>query len=348
MELLPFEFASYAGKAGITPEEIRTWVGKNLASSQAAAGEDLSWRDLPDFQDLKENLELLKSGTTTLELHKIARREIYQSYFLFSESELHPISLLGTTTNQTIRFEAFDDFDSLVKFAAGSFLEFPALPLEIPSLRQMNPSEFLVLGLLVELFIRNYPEPDPTWEPDRILTFSPKELLVLAQTASDQTPDSTWWAHFQHLQKIEMISLQAIESGIAMLSIKNLIGADEKQEDRFFLGKELTWFVRALAWWDRGFELVDTGSDTRFIFLQATSLFIITVEKGLHYGISNVSGKDVPDWIRKYLELSLSGKKEKPAPPKEGKSKIPQFCQHCGAKLVPNAKFCMNCGEKVQ
>jgi ribosomal protein L40E len=348
MELLPFEFASCAEKAGITSQEIQNWVGKELASSKAAAGEDLSWRDLPDFQDLKENLELLKSGQTSLQLHKIARREIYQSYFLFSESELHPISLLGTTTNQTIRFEAFPDFDSLVKFAAGSFLDFPALPVEIHSLRQMNPSEFLVLGLLVELFIRTYPEPDPAWEPDRILTFSPKELLVLSQTALDQEPDGTWWAHFQHLQKIEPISLQAIESGIAMLSNKNLIGADEEQEDRFFLGKELTWFVRSLAWWDRGFEMVDTGSDTRFIFLQATGLFFITVEKGLHYGISNVSGKDVPDWIRKYLELSLSRKKEKPSPSTESRREAPQFCQYCGAKLVPNAKFCMNCGEKVQ
>ncbi|TNF39906.1 MAG: zinc ribbon domain-containing protein [Cytophagales bacterium] len=133
-----------------------------------------------------------------------------------------------------------------------------------------------------------------------------------------------------------------------MLSIKNLIGTDEEQEDRFFLGKELTWFVRSLAWWDRGFELVDTGSDTRFIFLQATGLFVITIDKGLNFGIANVSGKKLPEWMRKYLELALEGETEKPSPATESRrGAAPQFCQHCGAKLVPNAKFCMNCGEKI-
>lgn len=349
MELLPFEFVHVANQAGLSQEEIQELIGKEMSGLQAAEEEDLSWRQLPEYSDLSENLKLLQQGETSLLFQKIARREVIQSYKFFASPSLRSISLLGNTPNHTLRFEAFSNFDSFGKFAAGTFQDFPALPSDIPALRQMTRAEFTVFALLVELFIRQYPDPDINWEPEEALTFEAADLLDLARTAEEQDEDSTWWLHFNRLEKLAPVSLADIQTGIAILATKELIGLsdDVVTIDRYFLGENLTWFIRSLAWWDRGFSVVHAANGTQFIMLQASALFIITIEKGMHFGIANTSGNAVPDLLRKYLKLSLDTKKEIPSPKSESTKQTPNFCQNCGAKLIPNAKFCMNCGAKV-
>lgn len=355
MELLSFELIQLAKGEGIAEDIIRQIIrqaiGPELASMRSEAGEDLSWRQLQRTPDLADNLQLLSKGKASVFFSKIAKRQVSQAYQVFLDSQSPTCTLIGKTLNNTIRLEAFQTYEEFEEFSISSFSDFPLLPISLEALNHLGKSEFKVLMLLVELFIRTYPDPDLDWEPDGELTFDLKELMALAESAEEVENSETWWRHLGQFTDLNPVSQSEVETGIAMLAFKELVAEMEEDiaTDRYYIGNELVWFIRSLAWWDRGFLITDEGTASEFLLIQASGLFVITIDQGKNFGIVHLSPGDLKNHLRKYIQLIRTNQEIKPLEePIPSESQSPKFCHNCGAKLIPAAKFCMSCGTKIQ
>lgn len=351
MELLSFELIQLAKREGIAEDKIRQIIGPELASMRSEAGEDLSWRQLPSSSDLADNLQLLLKGKYPVFLSKIAKRQISQAYQAFLDSQSDTYTLIGKTPNNTIRLEAFQTYEEFEEFSIGPFSDFSLLPISLEALNQLGKSEFQVLMLLVELFIRTYPDPDLDWEPDGELTFDVKELMTLAESAEEVENTDTWWRHLGQLTDLNPVSQSELEAGIALLALKELVAEMEEDIaiDRYYIGKDLLWFIRSLAWWDRGFLITDDMTASEFLLIQASGLFVITIDQGKNFGIVHLSPGDLKNHFIKYIQLIRANRETSPVEkPFQSQSQAARFCHNCGAKLISAAKFCMSCGTKIQ
>jgi hypothetical protein len=351
MELLSFELMQLAEQEGLSEESIRQIIGPEMAAMRCEEGEDLSWRQLPRTSYLADNIQLLLRGKSSIFFSKIAKRQVSQAYQVFFNSQSTACTLIGKTPNNTIRLEAFQSYEEFEEFSIGSFSVFPLLPISLEALNQLGKSEFKVLMLLVELFIRTYPDPDLDWEPDGELTFDVKELMTLVESAEEVENTDTCWRHLGQLTDLNPVSQSEVETGIALLALKELVAEMEEDTafDRYYIGNELVWFIRSLAWWDRGFLISDKVTAFEFLLIQASGLFVITIHQGKNFGIVHLSPGDLKNHLRKYIQLIRTNQEIKPLEePLPSQSQSPKFCHNCGAKLIPAAKFCMSCGTKIQ
>lgn len=350
MELLATEFKELALKAGLSDERLINLIGEEFYEMELALDQDLSWRKLPFLEDFQDNLQLLKSPVISLEYKKIHRRAVIQTYQLYGDTTGEIVSLLGTTPQNTIRFEPFTSYSDFEHFATNAVLDYPAMDFQNTSIRHLSADAFQVFVLLVELFIEKYPTPTQDWEPNELLTFTTDSLMRIMQDSNMRTHENTWWQHWKKLTNQTELTNETLELGIAQLAHKELIGYIDEIEgqDVYFIGKDLTWYIRGIVWWDKGFMLSNTINNTQFITIAASALFVIVTEGDNDFSIFNVDGKTLQKYLKKYLEIAVNPMQEHANLKEEVvNSSQPVFCSQCGNKLTEGAKFCSNCGNKI-
>ena len=100
--------------------------------------------------------------------------------------------------------------------------------------------------------------------------------------------------------------------GIAQLAHMEFIGYLEEVggQDVFFIGKNLTWYLRGIVWWDKGLMLNNTVNNTQFIVIAASALFVIITEGDNDFSIFNVDGITLQKYLKKYMEIALNPAQE--------------------------------------
>lgn len=349
MELLPSEFIQYAELAGLSKKEIASLIGHEMAAMEAQDGEDLSWRELPPYEAHKEHWQMLKNTPTHLQFQRIARREVLQSYQMFCNA--NTITLLGVSDRNTIYFEPFNTYAEFESNFTKAFLDYPAMGFQTTKIPHLSTAEFDVLTLLIELFIEKYPYPNAKWQPDELLVFTAESLSLIMQDSASKDDDATWWQHWKKLAPKKTISKEDIAIGITLLASKELIGFTEEVEEQevYFIGKELTWYIRGMVWWDRGFTISNSQNNTQFIVLEASALFVLTIENDNDYSVFNISGKNLPTYLQKYIRFSCQKTSNEPIEEKstEQRQSNHHFCTNCGSLLGADSRFCANCGQEI-
>ncbi len=350
MELLATEFKELALKAGLSDERLINLIGEEFYKMELALDQDLSWRKLPILDDLQANFRVLKNPAISLAYKKIQRRTVIQTYQLYGDKTGEIISLLGTTPQNTVRFEAFNNYSAFEHFATNALADYPAMDFQNTSIRHLSADAFQVFALLVELFIEKHPAPTQDWEPDELLTFTTDSLTRIMEDSNLRTDENTWWQHWKNLTNQTDLTQEALELGIAQLAHKELIGYIDEVEgqDVYFIGKDLTWYIRGIVWWDKGFILSNSTNNTQFITIAASALFAIVTEGDNDFSIFNVDGKTLQKYLKKYLEIGVNPIQEQATlNEEEVDSSKPIFCSQCGNKLNEGARFCSNCGNKI-
>jgi ribosomal protein L40E len=214
----------------------------------------------------------------------------------------------------------------------------------------LSADAFQVFTLLVELFIEKYPTPATDWEPDELLTFSSDSLTRIMEDSNMRTHEYTWWQHWKKLTNQTDLSQDTFDLGMAQLAHMELIGfLDEVEgQDIFFIGKNLTWYIRGIVWWDKGFMLSNKINNTQFIVIAASALFVIITEGENDFSIFNVDGITLQKYLKKYIDIALDPSQEEITSKEVGfESLQANFCSQCGNKLTEGAKFCSKCGHKI-
>lgn len=349
MELLPSEFIQYANLTGLAKSKIEQLIGQKLATVEMQPNEDLSWRELPPYEEHKKNWQLLQNTATPLQCKRIARREVLQSYQLFCNA--NAITLLGLSNRNTIYFEPFGSYKAFENRFTKAFLDYPAMDFQNTPIQHLSSAEFDVLTLLIELFIEKYPYPYTEWQPEELLVFTAESLFLIMQDSATKDDDATWWQHWKKLAPKNTINKDDIAMGISLLASKELIGFTEEVEGQevYFIGKKLTWHIRGMVWWDRGFLVSNPQNNTQFIVLEASALFVLTIENNNNYSLFNINGKDLPTYLQKYIHFSCQETSNKPIEEKSSsqhKNKS-HFCTNCGSLLSADSRFCANCGQAI-
>lgn len=350
MELLSTEFRNLAKEAGLSDKRLINLIGSDFYDMEIAENQDVSWRKLPNLEDFQYSFEILKSPAISLEYKKINKRTVVQTYRMFGDSKGETWVLLGTTPYNTLRFETFNNYKDFEHFTTNILVDYPAMDFQNTSIRHLSSDAFQVFALLVELFIEKYPTPTSDWEPDELLTFTADSLTRILQDSNLRFQENTWWQHWKQLTKQTDLSLDTIELGIAQLAHKELIGFIDEVEgqDVYFIGKNLTWYIRGIVWWDKGLMLSNPNNNTRFISIAASAIFVIIIEGDNDYSIFNIDGVTQQKYLKKYLEIALNPNPEVLNPDEvEPENSKPLFCSQCGNKLTKGAKFCSNCGSKI-
>ena len=219
------------------------------------------------------------------------------------------------------------------------------------SIRHLSSDACQVFTLLVELFIEKYPSPTTDWEPDELLTFTSDSLKRIMQDSNLRYQEYTWWQHWKQLTNQADLSQENFDLGIAQLAHKELIGfVDEVEgQDVYFIGKNLTWYIRGIVWWDKGLMLSKVSNNTQFITIAASALFVIITEGENDFSIFNVDGLTQQKYLKKYIEIALNPVSETRSSKDEIlDSSQPVFCSQCGNKLTEGARFCSKCGYKIK
>ena len=350
MELLSTEFRDIAKAAGLTDERIKNLIGEDFYEMELALDQDLSWRKLPTSEELFEYLQILNKPAFTVEFNKIRRRTVVQTYKMYLNSVGEKLALLGTTFNNTLRFEPFKSYLDFEHFATNALVDYSAMDFKNSSIRHLSADAFQVFTLLIELFIEKYPSPTQDWAPDELLTFTSKSLMRIMQDSNHRTNEKTWWQHWKKLLHQTEPSQENFDMGIAQLAHKELIGYMDEiaGEEVFFIGKNLTWYLRGIVWWDKGLMLKNTENNTQFIVIAASALFVVVTEGDNDFSIFNVAGITFKKYLKKFVEIALKPVQEQNAKQNESiTNSKPIFCSQCGNKLEANAKFCSNCGNKI-
>lgn len=351
MELLSTEFRDLAKAAGLSDERLINLIGADFYDMELALDQDLAWRKLPNLEDLQDSFQVLKSPAISLEYKKINRRTVIQTYQMFSDSKGEGWVLLGATPHNTLRFETFSSYNDFEYFATNILVDYPAMDFQNTSIRHLSADAFQVFALLVELFIEKYPTPTSDWEPDTLLTFTVDSLTRIMQDSNLRSQENTWWQHWKQLTKQTDLSLDTIELGIAQLAHKELIGFIDEVEgqDVYFIGKDLTWYIRGIVWWDKGLMLSNPNNNTRFITIAASALFVIIIEGDNDFSIFNIDGVTQQKYLKKYIDIAINPSSEKATSKEEVfDSPKPIYCSQCGNKLTEGAIFCSKCGHKIQ
>ncbi len=353
MELLATEFKELALKAGLSDERLKDLIGEDFYEMDIALDQDLSWRELPTSEDFFDFLQVLKNPAITLAYKKINRRTVIQAYKMYVDSQGEKLVLLGTTPHNTLRFEPFSSYSDFEHFATNTVVDYPAMDFQNTSIRHLSADAFQVFTLLIELFIEKYPTPTQDWEPDELLTFTRDSLTRIMQDSSKRANENTWWQHWKKLTNETDLSQDTFDLGIAQLAHMEFIGYLEEVggQDVFFIGKNLTWYLRGIVWWDKGLMLNNTVNNTQFIVIAASALFVIITEGDNDFSIFNVDGITLQKYLKKYMEIALNPAQEQ-ITSKETTTideiSQPVFCSQCGNKLTEGAKFCSKCGSKVK
>jgi hypothetical protein len=350
MELLSNEFIELAHKSGLSDERMKDLIGEDFYEMEVASEQDLSWRKLPTSEELSVCWQVLKHPAIALEYKKINRRTVVQTYQMFGDKTGEILTLVGTTPHYTIRMEHFNNYSGFEHFATNTLVDYPAMDFQNTSIRHLSSEAFQVFTLLVELFIEKYPTPATDWEPDELLTFTVDSLTHIMNDSNSRLNEYTWWQHWKKLTNQTELTQDDFDLGIAQLAHKELIGfVDEVEgQDVYFIGKTLTWYVRGIVWWDKGFLLNNTINNTQFITIAASALFVIITEGNNDFSIFNVDGKTQQKYLKKYIEIALDSNSEKPSSKEVGvENSQPLFCSQCGNKLMEGAKFCSKCGYKI-
>lgn len=307
MELLPSEFVAYATQADISLNRIQQIIGSDLMQLKLADGEDVSWREIPEMDDLSiENWELLGNPSQVFTFKKIARRTVFQEYQLFCDVKNDKLSLVGTTPFNSIIFNEFSSQESFIKDITAVFKLYPGIDQELKYLPNLSQDEFFVLVALLELFIGKYPSPNTDWTPNELLVFTKESLLQIIADSDEKIEDQTWWQHWREITGSIIPDSEAIETAMLLLANKELIGVLDEVEgqDVFFIGQSLLWYIRALVWWDRGFILENDDNKTQLYVFQASSLFALIVENNSHYNLFNLDGDDLPKLVSNFINFS--------------------------------------------
>jgi hypothetical protein len=315
-----------------------------------ALGQDLSWRELPILEDLQDNFQVLKIPAIYLEYKKIQRRTVIQTYQMFGDKTSEKLTLLGTTPQNTVRFESFNSYTDFEHFATNALVDYPAMDFQNTSIRHLSADAFQVFTLLVELFIEKYPTPTQDWEPDELLTFTSDSLTRIMQDSNMRTHENTWWQHWKKLTNQTDPTQETLELGIVQLAHKELIGyiVEVEGQDVYFIGKDLTWYIRGIVWWDKGLMLSNSVNNTQFITIASSALFVIVTEGDNDFSIFNVDGITLQKYLKKYIEIAVNPTQEKATLKEEVVDRSqPIFCSQCGNKLTRGARFCSNCGNKI-
>ncbi len=349
MELLPEEFKNFARYIGLSDITIGKLIGDDLLQATVVNPESLSWRKLPSKNSLSvENWKLLEKPSKILTFKKIARREIFQEYKLFCDFKSKYISVLGITRYNAILFEEFDSKNIFINSLIDKYKDYQTVDQDLKFIENISGEEWFVIVALIELFLERYPTPDADWIPTDLLVFTEDSLIQTIEESENKIEDQTWWGHWKEISKSEMPNIEYIETAILILANKKLIGytdnADEK--DIYYIGQELLWLIRSLAWWDRGFVIEDKENSISLFFMQASSLFVLINENDTNYSLLNINGTDLERVVDNFIALdeqSIDNKNSKII--KEQNRQL--FCTNCGKQLPIGAKFCPYCGAKI-
>ena len=350
MDLLPSEFVTYATQANVSLNRIQEIIGRDLMQLKLADGEDVSWRETPSKDEISiENLELLENPSQIFTFKKIARRAVFQEYKLFCNSKCDKLSLVGTTSFNSVIYNAFSSQESFIKEITEVFKLYPSIDQELKKIPNLSYDEFFVLLAILELFIEKYPNPNTDWTPNELLVFTKESLLKIIIDSDEKIEDQTWWQHWKEIAKSTIPDSEAIETAMFLLANKELIGLlDEVEgEDVFFIGQSLLWLIRSFAWWDRGFILENDTNKTQLYVFQASSLFALIVEDKTQYSLFNLAGKDLPKLVSNFINFSADTTDSLEERKIETTTIKLNFCPNCGSPVIAGASFCANCGTNL-
>ncbi len=345
MELLPQEFIGFAKYMNVSDTTIVKLIGDNLSQSVVSSLKDLTWREIPSKESLNiENWELLEKSSKVLSLKKVARREVFQDYQLFCNLKCEYLSLVGVTRHNAILFEEYNKNEFMINLV-DKYKNFQSIDQDLKSIENLSKNEWFILVALLEFFLEKYPTPDSNWEPDELLIFTQNSLIKIIEDSENRTEDQTWWQHWKKISKHEVPNSVDIETAILMLASKRLIGYMERVEgeELYYIGQDLVWQIRSLAWWDRGFIIEDSINNISLYLLEASSLFVLVNENDTNYSLFNIDGVDLESVIDNFISLD----RENPEIVNEVQQNKQCFCINCGKELPVGAKFCPYCGNKV-
>lgn len=225
-----------------------------------------------------------------------------------------------------------------------------------------------VLLALAALFLERFPDPDPNWVPNSPIVFGEEDVRRHLVTGYlGESPDSLMSAVGRWLDH-RWVALAAddVDEQLAVMAFRRWIGIGPTDEplpegsprigpDDYWIGHELTWWLRCLAWWDK--SLVLRSPQDRFVVVQATHLYeFARVEDRFRFGPIG------PDRLLARAQEVLRGAEPwgeaaKPEPPPVTPPVTPpvvsppvakpKFCRRCGGALREGAAFCPSCGAKL-
>ncbi|MCW5942253.1 MAG: zinc ribbon domain-containing protein [Fimbriimonadaceae bacterium] len=246
----------------------------------------------------------------------------------------------------------------VVRPLAGAYL-----PEDLIALPPLPESVAQVLLALAGLFLERFPDPDPNWLPTSLFTFTLEDVRrqLVAGYLGD-SPDSLMAAVGGWLDH-KWVALQTdeVEQQLAVMAFRRWIGigapdvVPEGQPvigpDDYWVGHELTWWLRCLAWWDM--NLVLRSPKDRLAVVQATYLYEFGRD-GDRWTIGPVGpdrllarAKEVLRKAEPWGEPSVPPPIADAPPPAAPPVARPRFCRECGAALREGASFCPNCGAKM-
>ncbi len=348
MELLSTEFINLARSCGLTDEQIVNLIGGEFFNLKITSEQDVTWREIPNSETLKKFVTLLTHAEPELVLQIIKKRTILQTYQLKTNTLLNEFSLLGKTPHYTLRLETFSNYSDFDAFLTRNYLDYPAMDFQNTSVRHLTADAFQVLTLLIELFVEKYPSPETNWEPEELLTFTAASLKLILEDSYQRIGENTWYQHWKRMTGKKDPNEESIELGMAYLAQMELIGYldDVDGQDVFFVGETLTWYIRGIAWWDRGFSIQNKNQKTVFTLFEASALFVLISEGEDDFSLFNIDGKTLQSYIKRYLEISMKSKEETQSKA-ETSTVVSKFCSQCGSKIETEARFCHNCGNQI-
>jgi hypothetical protein len=353
MEYLPNDFIQLAKDAGLTTKQVKNVIGENLFASDITI-ETQSKINISDSE--KEILKNTLVSESIFSLIEITKRTVYKDAAIYNS--LNGFTALQINKTNTISLELFSSKNEFINAISKPFINELDIASEFKKIENLNQFEWQVIVACIELFLEKYPTPNAKWVPDELLIISAELIETLFNEIEFKANASTWWKHWIAISNQDAVNTEDISNALVTLSLKELLG-DFKEfdgEHYYFIGQNLLWLIRSIAWWDKGFALSNKQNGTNIFVFQASSLFALLNTKN-EYHLLNINGEQLPKLIDFFLELDNSEIEKVEAQEKiEEKNEVNEqleskstkkFCTNCGTKIINSAKFCVNCGTKL-
>lgn len=307
-DLLPGELGQMMEACGVecrggTPDFLRSALaqvpGTKRPLDQILEGVDLGQAAL------KIHLETLACPARLVEVRRVARRRLADRSFACLQAGIdQPVTAFMPGFDSTSSLLLFDTADDFMGWLMAGLEEYP-VP-EIP-LQELPPAQAEVWSLVMafcDLFLEQYRAPDENWWPYEPIRFTAGDVGALFDQRP--SPPDSWIEGYRSVIGEDSAAIvppgDGLEALIWLLCNEELLVPEDENraaaEPAWSLSRRMTWLIRALAWWDRGFWIGFPGEERHsWLTVQASALWLlrkgVTPEGSAVLKLDAVSGKEL-------------------------------------------------------
>ncbi len=386
MELLPGDLGSLMRHFGViagpdAPEFVRRNAYLPVSSRTAERVLDDAGLTGVDAR-MRSSLETLASPARVLDIRRAAQRRLFdRALACLPPGGQSPITLAILESGDIRRLVFFDRADELVSWLMSGMEEFPLPEIPLAAFPSLSRDAWIVLGGLCDVFLQAYPHPDPRWTPGEPIRFTAEDLQQRLEVAM-HADDSWLGGFFSMLDEAPPVpSAAALDALLWVFCNERLLSVSDSPSPReeFVISARLTWALRCLAWWDRGFLIREHGETSRHcMIVQASALWRIVYDRS-EGGLETFDAEAVAgEPLKEALILQVAGTEFEeavptapgaeraepkpelppPAPPEPAKpqSAPPPVSPPASARVCPQcrtaeasaeARFCSRCGTSL-